>query len=312
MNQAIDISGYLVARFRADYRNNNWRFDCPFCGADKQRFSVSIFKGITHCWKCDYTKSIIQFVQDVEDIGLAEAFQTIKRYYSVKYVKKKVIREKPTAAQLTQRFKSYKFISELKKPSYSQMLAIKYLNRRGLNERSIKLYNLGFLEEYPGYIISPFIESGLVVYFVARKFTGYGTRYNNPKLEDWGIGKSELLYNNDSAVEYSSEGINIVEGVYDVYATGRNSVGLLGKSISSIQLSKVIMMNPTSIKVMLDSDAKDNAFALADRLAPLFPTKVVLYKKGDPSSNQAAHSNNKEEVQYSFRALIRNKLNTTE
>ena len=70
----IDVSGYLIERFGAEYKNDNWQFDCPFCNDDKQKFGVSLKKGVVHCFKCDYTKKLIPFVADYESLSISAAF----------------------------------------------------------------------------------------------------------------------------------------------------------------------------------------------------------------------------------------------
>ena len=69
-----------------------------------------------------------------------------------------------------------------------------------------------------------------------------------------------------------------------------------------------MLMNPKQVNIMLDADAQKEAFALAAILSEVFPTKVTLYKRGDPADNRAAAPDNKEEVQYSFRAYVQNKI----
>lgn len=308
----INISGYLVRQFGAEFRSENWRFDCPLCGADRQRFTVSTVKQVVHCWKCDYTNSLLGFVGDIESVSLSDAFRIISKYKIVKTERKNITRNKIKTPRITRSIDSFRLFTSIQQPSKVESIGFRYLKKRGLSARDIRFWSLGLTDELPGHIISPIIENNRVIYYIARKFLGAGPKYNNPSLEEWGVGKSELLYNYNVALKRAHKGINIVEGVYDVYATGKSSIALLGKVPSEFQLSKIIMMNPSSINIMLDSgdEEKDCAFEIANRLGDLFPIKITLYKSGDPAENQVANSN-KEEVQYTFRNLIRNKMKTT-
>jgi len=307
----VDISGYLVKKFDADFRNDNWRFDCPFCGADRQRFSVSITKGLTHCWKCEYVNSILGFVSDTEGVGLGDAFRIIRKYTPVRTRKRSMgdLQRKTKAAPVNSKIPGYSELAGTQQQSQTIKMAKRYLASRGVSKRDISYWRLGVSSdpEYAGRIISPFLDGDRVVYFVARKFMGPGPKYKNPSLEDWGIGKSELIYNYQSALARAHRGICIVEGVYDVYGTGRHAIALLGKHPSQYQLSQIILMNPAEVEIMLDADAVDEAYKLASVMGDLFPTKITKLRTGDPGDRT---SGPREEVQYSFRELVRNKLRT--
>lgn len=308
MSKPIDISGYITNRFPdSDYRNENWRFDCPFCGADRKRFSVSIVKGVVHCWRCDYTNSLLGFVCDNESVNYSDAFRIVKKYVPVRVPKGPI--RKPRTAQASSKVPGYIPITELQPESKIGQLAKGYLRKRGITDADVKFWRLGIStdKELVGRIISPFFENGVLRYYVARKFTGPGPRYKNPSLSEWGVGKSELLYNYDSALRNSDNGITIVEGVYDVYAVGKHAVGLLGKRASDVQISKILLMDPKRISISLDSDATDEAFELAARFNEIVPTTIITHEKGDPADNRISPSR-KEEVRYSFRELLAKRM----
>lgn len=308
MSRPIDIGGYLVSKLGARFRGENWRMSCPFCGADRDRFTVSIKKQVVHCWKCEYTNSVLGLVMELESVDLAGSFRIIKKYRPITY--KKVPRDAKEVPLPSAKVLRYETIPKLlQNGSVAAKLARKYLASRGITTNETKFWKLGLsdTEKYSGYIISPFFDQRRLVYFVARRFAGSGPKYKNPSLTDWGVGKSELLFNYDRARARANDGITIVEGVYDVYASGSNAVALLGKQASSIQLSKIILANPRSCIIRLDADAKDEAYELAGILGELFPTKVIFYERGDPASNRIAPGNEKE-MQYSFLNRIRNKL----
>jgi DNA primase len=246
------------------------------------------------------------FVMDLESVSVGEAFRIIRRYVPVKTDRKLPSRDKPNITRLKTEIPGYVRLSDIQQPSQIEKIALNYLRKRGLKSGDIKFWSLGLSDTYSGYIVAPIIECGRTVYFVARRFLGGGPKYNNPPTSEWGVGKSELIYNYEPAAREASRGINVVEGIFDVFATGHRSIALLGKHPSEFQLSRIIMMNPGSINIMLDSDAQAEAYGIAGILGELFPTKVTLYKSGDPAERVA--TNDKEEVQYSFKELVRHKL----
>lgn len=311
--RGLDISGYIVAKFDADYRNENWRFDCPFCGADRQRFSVSIEKNVVHCWKCSYTNSLIGFVKDHEAVSIGQAFRIVLSYTPIRTSKPK--RTKPKVSRVITKVPGYiklrpKKLRSSKTPMIYKM-ALAYLRKRGLSDDDIEYWRLGISnsEGYSGRIIVPIYERSNLIYFVGRKFTGPGPKYLNPPAE-WGIGAEHVIFNGDALENYRD--ISIVEGVFDAMSVGRGAIALLTKHANDYKISRIIQANPSMVNIMLDSDAQDEALNLAGILGELFPTKITIYKNGDPAENQAAAPNSKEEVNYSLREIVRRRLDHKE
>jgi DNA primase len=309
LKRHLDISGWLVHHFKAELRNDNWRLDCPICGADKQRFSVSIPKGVVHCWKCNYTNSLLGLVSEVESVGVGAAFRIVQKYKPITVTKpfKKVPRDEIEVPQESPRIISGYRLLPIQPQTFYERLAINYLRKRGVPDNVRRDRGLGISsdEKYSGRIIIPFNEFGRVVYFVARSFHGGGPKYLNPSLAEWNVGKAELLYNLEWASTF--EDISIVEGVFDSISVGRHSVAILGKVASDRQLARILSLNPSSINVMLDADAKKEAVELASQFGDIIPTKITFFKSGDPAENDGA-TTGKEEVQYSLRTLVRSKL----
>jgi len=281
----IDISGYLVNRFGAVYRNENWRMNCPFCSDNQERLGISIEKSVAHCFKCGYTSSAVNFVKQAEDVSLSEAYKIIYEY--AKITPKSIYRAEPTRRRLKPKLQSYVPLRKSTRPFTTESLARKYLmtNRR-MTSREIKLWQIGLSNDkaYLGRVIIPFIENKKWRYFTARKFLGGGPKYLNPPKGMFEDGKSDLLYNISIASKYDE--VIIVEGVFDVFATGFNAVAISGKNLSDVQFSKLILSGFKKATIMLDSDAKEEAYEMASRIDEIIPTNIINIKKGDPASNR--------------------------
>lgn len=283
----LDISEYLIERFGAKLRRDNWRFDCPFCSDDKSHFGVSLEKERTHCFKCEYKSGIIKFICDVEGVNYTGAVKILRKYGRRRSIKRSQTLRKGSRfnAEILPR---YTPLLDLCDSSRGARIAQRYLLKRGFFDEDILQYQLGLSTEdkLAGRIIIPFFERGQFIYYVARSFMGASPKYINPNEKKLGIGKAEILFNIDTARE--AEEIYICEGVFDAIAVGTFAVAILGKSLSDDQAYKLISTGCKSVTVMLDSDAKSEAFQIGAKLQSFVNVKVALIKKGDPASNRTS------------------------
>jgi hypothetical protein len=119
--------------------------------------------------------------------------------------------------------------------------ARKYLSGRGFDLDYLDAAGFGYCREkdknkddnYYGYIIIPFKRKGILRYFIGRDYIGNYLRYKNPPQERYGIGKSELVFNED-ALELRSTNF-IAEGWADAMTMGRGGISTQGWSMSKEQ-----------------------------------------------------------------------------
>lgn len=287
----VNFSSYFVSRFKAELKNDNWQFDCPFCGDTKQHMGAHIGKSVVNCFKCSYSNSIINFIMEIEGKNIGEIWQMIKTMpqltdYSYR---KRSFRSKLSNAKVNH----YKLLPlRQNRRSYTENMAFNYLKKRGIGKDEMELWKFGTStsEKYFGRIIIPFIEDDRIIYFVARSFMNRNPKYLNPGKDEMNIGKSELLYNYELACRFDT--LNIVEGVFDVYGAGKNSVAIMGKVLSDMQLLKILAGKFKKVNVMLDAGEPERKAAqeLAARLAELIPTQITSLFEGDPNSTSISNS----------------------
>jgi DNA primase len=165
-------------------------------------------------------------------------------------------------------------------------LALGYLRGRGLSQKKIDFYELGYCGTgyFKGYVIIPFYENNRLVYFQARRFFPYLSKpkYLNPQNAT--VGKADFIYGLQDA--NPSSPVIITEGVFDAMAVGKNGLSILGKKISDRQLSMLMDLKPDEVIVLLDRDAMEEANALARRLSfDLENVKLARLRKAkDPGS----------------------------
>ena len=151
-----------------------------------------------------------------------------------------------------------------------------YLDHRGFDveEMIYKGWGYGTSGDYFGYIIIPFYAGGKLIYYNARKFMGAGPKYKNPKIEDFGLGKSLIMYNMDALALYSM--IYVMEGAINAETLGDEGIATGGKKISHYQISMIIKSGVDRVVMLLDPDAIEDAVKVGLEMAYHKQIKVVM------------------------------------
>lgn len=237
---------YFRNRFIIRKTAQNWyAFDNPFDpeGDGKRKMAVHFDIGIVKCWRTGWRGYIVDFVMQYENLDYYEA-KTILRS------------EEPT--ELDQgSFKSVQLVDTVKidlpfgfKPisDGSNALGVRgqnYLLDRGFDLEVLDKQGFGYCaekheqdeENFFGYIIVPFARSGKFQYFLGRDFIGNFLRYKNPNKAKYGVGKADLLFNED-ALEMQND-VFVTEGWSDAATMGEEGVASLGWSLSAAQKTKI-------------------------------------------------------------------------
>lgn len=304
------IVSYLESKFDVVVCKNGaeYGFCCPMCEErigrpdTKYHFSFHVGKQLGNCFKCGWKPfSAIQLVADVEHVSIGDAYNILQKYPSVAvYIP--VESDVVSTIKLPKGFHPF-YPRDMCKSVVSKM-AWDYVIRRGLSKQLIREYGIGHcgIGEWAQRIIIPLREAGQVVYFVGRSFRGGKPRYKYPIVSDaGGIGKSDVVAFLDTAAKRKD--LVICEGVFDAMAVGRNAVAILGKSLSDVQLHKILLCGFKTVTIMLDHDAEKEAFEIARRLSGYVQTNVALLDSGDPADNRGRLSDCRV-VEYSLESEI--------
>lgn len=254
-----------------DYRRGWMKGTCPYCGRDK-KYGVNIENNRTHCFRCNVRPNPIQVIieLEVEVSNYAEALHYLQAFDGADYLEtpQEYLPEKDTI--LPEGYSSIVIGNgRLGKAARS------YMKSRGFDVYDLAMRGVGYCKKgkYFGRIIVPFYEKGQLVYFNARKFMGGGRKFDNPQIEEFGIGKSMLIYNVDALHIYNR--IYVVESATNALTLGENSIGGGGKVFSSYQISKILQSKATEIVIILDPDAYKEAIQLAMALINHKKIKLV-------------------------------------
>lgn len=266
------ISGLGMEPYRRGWLKGN----CPNCGAEF-KYGVNIGSNRTNCFKCGYNDKPLDVIMMVEKVHtLREVLKVLNDLdLDFKYVEPKVeiLQEKPVEYP-----DGFKLITE--GTGLKAKMAMDYMINRGFNLKELMYKGVGYCSsgKLDGYIILPFMENGKLVYYHTRRFFGNGPKYNNPPLDEFGIGKNHLIYNIEAL--YIHNRIMLFEGVLNAETIGDKAIATGGKHLSSWQKSQIISSPIKMVDICLDDDAYDKAIDLALELVHFKKVKVVLFPRG--------------------------------
>lgn len=274
----------LLDIFGEEYevRRGQFRINCfnPECDDDTGNLEISLEKGIFHCWKCDYSGTILRLLKDytgkVPDvdryISPVELVNPEKLFFEFEKVKKGVFAGLPKEFNLL----------EQEPDNLVAKKALKYTLAR-MDYNDVKEYRIGYCSagKYRWRIIVPSFENGDPIYFTARTFMNELPTYKNPNKEEIGIGKEEVVFNIDSIQDRAV----ICEGVFDAIRVGKSGVAIFGTELHDNQAFK-LLGKANQFYVLLDNDyagrqkfvkISEKLLSMNAKVNPVFPPY------GDPS-----------------------------
>ena len=238
---------------------DNYAFHCPFCNHRKPKLEINMHtneegRNPWECWVCQTKgrtiRSLLYQLKTPKDQA-SEILKYVPRGGTVEYKQLSII-ELPKEFQLLYNASTTSVVANLVK---------KYLYERGFTDNDFIKYGIGYCTsgEYGGRVIIPsYSESNSLNYFVARSYDGNYFKYKNPE-----VSKDVIFFEN--LINWNTP-IILCEGVFDAIAIRRNSIPLLGKSITDSLYKKLITSKVTDIYVALDTDARDKALTISEKL----------------------------------------------
>lgn len=268
---------YFQQRLNIKPSTKGWyRSDCPYC-AGNYCFGINLLKNECKCFKCEERHTMIETLMEMENLSTlneAKSFINVQAEYDG--YEDAIVKERleKKDVKLPKGFKLILYPHGLLGKS-----AQRYVKKRGFDLQDLAMRGIGYClsGDYAGYIIFPFYRKTELVFFQGRKFIGNGPKMKNPSNEEFGVGKTELIYNQDALFIYDR--INVVESITNAITLGDNTIALLGKHISDYQLRLLLKSPCTHITILLDDDALNEACNLAMQLCHYKKIRVVIMPK---------------------------------
>ena len=280
------INNRLLTYFRNRYKvkpsTKGWfRCNCPFCSG-KYSFGINIQYDRAKCHKCDYNKSLLRTVSELEGKETSSDTLTFieENFDETNISLFNKIKINKTELKLPESFRLISFGD-----GFAGKSARSYMkNKRGLSISYLTYRGVGYCDagKYEGCIIFPLYWDNKLVYFTDRRYLmglGNGRKFTNLTEEEVGIGKSKMIYNRDALYIYKK--IYLVESVINALTMGDRGVALFGKSASSFQKSEIIRSPVEDIVILLDPDAILQAINLAIELSYYKRVKLIFWKGTD-------------------------------
>ena len=236
--------------------SDNHSFYCPNCKHNKRKLEINIVNQKWQCWVCGkkdgFRGSNIR--QLLKRIGVNEFV-----YPELKYILPEkpgqVLENNTKKVVLPEEFISLaNFETKDIHLGAQARQANQFLEGRGINYSHIVSYNIGFCPngKYANRIIIPSYNGiGELNYFEARTFVEFARKYDKPPV-------SRNIIGMEYQINWSAP-IILVEGVFDAMTVRRNTIPLLGKTISQELMKKLSTGDVTKIYIALDNDAKKEA-----------------------------------------------------
>lgn len=237
-------------------------FNCrrPKCNGDnKYNLAFNVKKNQFHCWKCNYSGNIHTVVNDY---GTKEDKERVTLVFpKSNFTKKKKTNNKKLFNEYLCCDLPKDFLPLSKKQdSWQYNKAIEYLKKRGVSDRIIKKYNIGYAEfgNLKHRIIIPsYNYNGKVNYYSARSyFEDKKPAYMGPSTSV--INKQDIIFNL-SNINFDLP-VYIVEGVFDMLPL-YNAVPMLGKKPSDFLIHKLVT-HKSKVILCLDEDAIEDSICL--------------------------------------------------
>ena len=161
IREKIDIIQFLSETMTLKKAGRNFKGICPFHNEKSPSFMVSPERQMWHCFGCQKGGDIYTFMMEYERIEFPEALRVLAKRAGIELVQSKY-----EAGLSSQREKVYA-LNALAAEYYHYLLtkhaigknALEYLKTRGLNEKVIETFQLGFAP----------VRNGLSRYLVEKK-----------------------------------------------------------------------------------------------------------------------------------------------
>lgn len=268
-------------RYKLKPSTRGWyRFDCFNCGGD-YTMGINLKQSKLHCFKCGFYVSPAEGIRQLMRFDTMHQVWNLLKEYEVdsnyKETEDKIVESKPVKLP-----KSFKLLYKLKQDSLLGNIAANYLVKtRGFSLSKLSQAGVGYCisGKYAGYIIFPYYANGKLIFYQGRKFTEFGTKMKNPPLEEFGVGKSQVIYNQDALFLYKRT--YCVESITNALTLGDKAFAISGKSASSEQIQTILKSPCEEIVIILDKDAIDKAIELALILCDYKKIKIVFMPTDD-------------------------------
>ena len=266
LRNSVPLSKIILNKVKLEKRGKNFIGLCPFHKEKTPSFNVVDNEGYYHCFGCGAHGDLITFIRNTENLSFIEAINKIAQISGInipvsnKFIYDEKINKYKTQLNILEKSSHY-YHENLY--SNEGLKSLKYFYSRGLSDKIIKEFRLGYAFEKgiveklisEGFSQSDIIEAGLLrnidknkvevfknriifpIFNVKSQVVGFGGRtitnskikyINSPNSEIF--QKSKTLYGFPQALNLKKNNLNlpllIVEGYMDVISIHSSGIAL--------------------------------------------------------------------------------------
>lgn len=238
------LYSYFKNRFVMKPSTNGWTsFDCPFCmnGEDKKKGSVNFDMQFVKCWVCGFAENATEFIMQLEGLTYREAKALVMDMDESSVDLAVLEGLSVSRSQISDVKLPFGFTGLLDGRGVIHTRVCNVLEGRGFDLEVLDAMGFGYVnqhapegeDDYFGYYIIPFKSKGKLQYFIGRDFMDQFLRYKNPPTEQFGIGKAQIVFNEDALNTYKRCWVS--EGWSDAMTMGKAGTSTQGWSLSKDQ-----------------------------------------------------------------------------
>lgn len=158
----IDIVDLVAERVDLKKSGSNYKGLCPFHGEKTPSFNVSSEKQIYKCFGCGKAGDVISFIMDLDTLEFHEAVEKLAAIAGIELLdatsKQSIKSNQASSMQDVNILARDYFVKNLK----NNTTAIEYLKNRGLEQKLIEDFSLGFAEDSWDKLSNYLVKKGVV------------------------------------------------------------------------------------------------------------------------------------------------------
>ena len=258
-------------------RDPEFIFSCPNKDCDshkknKLKFQINIEKHFFHCWVCEFRGRSLAYL--AKYLNLNPSILGLESHHSDEIDLFDEDTSIPTHIESVP--DNYILIDGNKSDTNNYLQAIKYLKKRKINNFDIIKYKIHYQSDgYSVLIPSYDINGNINTYFIRNIFDDMKIMPKYPK---------KFVVPNELFIDWN-EPITLVEGFFDAFTAGDNTIPLLGSflRIDYKLFQQLLIHQPPMIILALDKDAfEKKTLKIAKLLFKHgFKIKIVLFPTND-------------------------------
>lgn len=263
---------------------------CPFPNCSDHSFHCGINPetGFFSCWICGGKGHPVKLIKALKECGWKKAQEIYEKYIDFSLISTEI------QENLVQKLKLPKEFVWIQEDKIPLSIYTYLLNRHFNPEKLVRQHKLiapdpFFLGKFKYRLIIPVFLNNKIVNFIGRSVSDNGVaKYKACPNDQAEIQLNNLLYGIDDLPKKSP--CVIVEGVFDQWRLGAGSVASFGINISAEQIELLRKKEPTSVFILFDPDAKEQAEKAAQKIwfAPVEICQINTDKDpGDLSDYEA-------------------------